>query len=59
MVSAGKGDLSTDEVAKLIYQAIYGVSGYEYSPTRPADWRSKDARRAAEFIVLHYLVEKK
>lgn len=42
------------KVARLIFEATWAVKGLEYSTRRTSDWRSRDAQRAAEFILLNY-----
>lgn len=47
------------DLAKLIFHATWAVKGLEYSTRRASDWRSRDADRAAEYILMNYEVTKK
>ena len=47
------------ELAKLIHHATWAVKGIQYSTRRASDWRSRDADRAAEYILMNYDVAKK
>lgn len=47
------------DVARLIHQATWGVTKVLYSTNRGSDWRSKDARRAVEYILTKYDIRKK
>jgi len=40
--------------ARLIFAAQWGPSGFKYSTNRRSDWRSKDARRAVEYLATKY-----
>ena len=41
-------------IARLIFAAQWGPTGLEYSTNRGSDWRSRDARRAVEYLATQY-----
>lgn len=47
------------EMARLIHHAAWAVKGLKYSTRKGGDWRSRDAQRAAEYILQVYDVKKK
>lgn len=49
-----------NKLAQIIFNASWGVTGLKYSPRcRSSDWRSRDARRAAECVMSQYDLEPK
>jgi hypothetical protein len=47
------------KLARLIFDAQWAVAGHKYSTRRASDLRSRDARRAAEFVLVKFEVKEK